>query len=96
MEPSIAAAVERALQPENWIVLAENTSRPHRLVSETARIVDRPSWDGKRKAPDPIELRRRRILSAIETGVTNPAFLTLIGIADALELHVSDLLTNLR
>jgi transcriptional regulator with XRE-family HTH domain len=32
----------------------------------------------------------------IEAGVTNPAFLTLIGIADALELHVSDLLTNLR
>jgi hypothetical protein len=69
LEPSIAAAVERVLQPENRIVLAENTGRPHRLVSEAAQILDRPSWDGKRKAPDPIELRRRRILSAFFRGV---------------------------
>lgn len=69
LEPSIVAAVERALQPENRIVLAEDTSRPHRLVSEVARILDRPSWDGKRKTPEPIELRRRRILSAFFRGV---------------------------
>jgi hypothetical protein len=69
IEPAIAAAVERALHPENRIVLAENPSRPHRVVSEAARILDRPSWDGKRKTPDSIELRRRRILSAFFRGV---------------------------
>ena len=69
LESLIAAAVDRALKPENLIVMPEPTRRPHRLVRAAAQMLDRPSWDGKRKLPDLIELRRRRLLSAFFHGV---------------------------
>lgn len=68
LEPPIASAVEWALQSENRIVVPEDASRSHRLVLEIARSMDR-SWDGKRKTPEPLEQRRRRILDAFFRGV---------------------------
>jgi len=69
LEPPIAAAVQRALVPENRITVSDGTARLHRLVLEMSRTMDRPSWDGKRKAPDEIEQRRRRVLDAFLRGV---------------------------
>jgi transcriptional regulator with XRE-family HTH domain len=37
-----------------------------------------------------------RHFQKVEAGVTNPAFLTLLGIADALDVPVSELLTDIR
>jgi len=68
LEVPIVAALEKVMLPENHIVLADSSARQHRLVLEMARDIDR-GWDGKRKIPSPIEIRRRQILSAFIRGV---------------------------
>ncbi len=63
LEPRIAAAISKARDPENRIVVPETGGRRHHLVAEMARSHDQ-SWDGTRNVVEPLEQRRRRILDA--------------------------------